>query len=116
MLHYSTKILTQAVSVAVLMGPCAVVCAQAQEIDRASSGSNFISKYKTTGKLEKYSLQGRIAVTPLLLTSIDGFAEPRTELGRTLLEYRRKALAQGMKLLTADEIDSMVKKDRGEFV
>lgn len=45
----------------------------------------------------------------------DGFGEPRTELGRKLLEHRRAALAQGMKLLTVDEINLMAKEVGGEF-
>ena len=39
--------------------------------------------------------------------------KPRTELGRRLLEYRKAALAKGMKTLSADEIDEMVKTGRG---
>lgn len=37
---------------------------------------------------------------------------PKTELGRKLLELREKALTCGMELLTADEINEKVKKER----
>lgn len=39
--------------------------------------------------------------------------KPRTELGRKLLEYRRAALAKGMRTLSADEINAMIKEGRG---
>lgn len=43
----------------------------------------------------------------------DTAIKPRTELGRKLLEYRRAALAKGMRTLSSDEIDAMVKEGRG---
>jgi hypothetical protein len=42
-------------------------------------------------------------------------AKPRTELGRKLLEYRKAALAKGVRMLSADEIDVMVNEGRGSF-
>lgn len=56
---------------------------------------------------------------PLSLVSsnaMDNFPEPKTDLGRKLLEYRRAALAKGMRTLSVDEIDTMVKEGRGAFV
>jgi hypothetical protein len=39
---------------------------------------------------------------------------PRTELGRRLLALRNKAIASGMRLLSADEILEEVRRRRGE--
>lgn len=46
-------------------------------------------------------------------TPFNNIIKPRTELGRKLLEYRRAALAKGMRTLSADEIDAMVNVGRG---
>jgi len=41
-------------------------------------------------------------------------AEPRTDLGRKLLKHRKAALAGGMRLLSEEEISSVLKEIRGE--
>ena len=41
---------------------------------------------------------------------------PKTALGQKLLELRRKAIDNGMKLLSSDEIDKYVDKLRGEEI
>lgn len=41
---------------------------------------------------------------------------PRTELGRKLLEFRKKALENGMYLLSADEINLQINEARGQVV
>lgn len=46
-------------------------------------------------------------------TPLSNFIKPRTELGRKLLEYRKAALDKGMRTLSIDEIDAMVKEGRG---
>lgn len=43
----------------------------------------------------------------------DAFPIPKTEIGRKLLEYRRAALAKGMKILSVEEIDVMILEGRG---
>ena len=55
---------------------------------------------------------------PLNLPSsnfVDNFPPPKTTLGRKLLEYRRAALAKGMRTLSVDEIDAMVNEGRGSY-
>ncbi len=52
-------------------------------------------------------------LTKAQTSSFTNIMKPKTELGRRLLEYRRAALAKGMKTLSADEIDAMVKTGRG---
>lgn len=42
--------------------------------------------------------------------------EPQTELGRELWEIRRRAIAAGMKLLDADELEREIAERRGSLV
>lgn len=51
---------------------------------------------------------------PQRLVDLANIGKPRTELGRKLLEHRKAALARGMKLLSEEEINSMVREVRGE--
>jgi hypothetical protein len=41
---------------------------------------------------------------------------PKTPFGRRLLQLREQAIAEGMTLMTADEILNEVKKRRGESI
>lgn len=51
---------------------------------------------------------------PSLVNKRINLFEPKTEFGRKLLGLRKAAFAEGMKLLTADEIESFVKEVRSE--
>ena len=52
---------------------------------------------------------------PQQQTDLINVVKPRTELGRKLLEYRRAALAKGVRMLSADEIDTMINEGRSSF-
>ena len=47
-------------------------------------------------------------------TTVRGTFEPKTELGRRLWEIRRKAIAEGMRLLSWEELEQEKAKRRGE--
>ena len=55
-------------------------------------------------------------VMPLTDDSVVDQYQPRTELGRKLIELRRAYLASGGKCLTQDEILAEVRRRRGEVV
>ncbi|MDP1855115.1 MAG: hypothetical protein Q8K74_03565 [Candidatus Nitrotoga sp.] len=110
--------ITKVVSIAVLMNATYAVA--------DTSETNFVSKFDTqtnfmvsaiiTGKLEKInSVSRELSIVDSTGAISNEFPYPRTELGRKLLEHRRNALARGMKLLTADEINLMVNEERGNF-
>lgn len=109
---------TKVVSIAVLMNATYAVT--------DASATNFVSEFDTltnfkvsaivTGKLEKVNTVSReLSIVDSTGAISNEFPYPRTELGRKLLEHRRKALARGIKLLTADEINLMVNEERGNF-
>ncbi len=63
----------------------------------------------TRGPLTNYLLK-----KPRGQINLTNITTPRTELGRKLLAHRQAALAKGMKLLSEDEINSMIEEIRGE--
>lgn len=109
--------ISKAISVAALISsPCAIANTRTMEIAHFNTLADFTVKTKITGKLINTANTSRnFLVKPLTFAIADGFPIPRTEIGRKLLEHRRKALARGMSLLTANEINLMVKEGRGDF-
>lgn len=96
--------------------PCSIANTRITEIAHFTTLANFTEKTKITGELvNTINTSRHFSVKSRTFAIADGFPTPRTEIGRKLLEHRRKALARGMTLLTADEINLMVKEGRGEF-
>ena len=109
--------ISKAISVVALMSsPCAIANTRSMEIAHVSTFANFTEETKIIGDLiytTDISRNYNAEFLPLIIA--DDFPAPRTEIGRKLLELRRKILASGVKLLTADEINLMVKEGRGDF-
>lgn len=103
--------------VSALMGsPCVSANTLATESVFATTSTNFSVKIEIKGAFVYTTNTSRRFLMNSNVTAIaDGLPTPRTEIGRKLLEHRKKALARGMTLLTADEINLMVKEGRGDF-
>lgn len=78
---------------------------------------NTISTYvvrNTTAAIKNSSkTMAYISIKARNYTVTDLFPMPKTELGRKLLAHRKLALARGIKLLTADDINLIVAEGRG---
>jgi hypothetical protein len=55
----------------------------------------------------------RIHLEPLTGDPVTDHYQPRTELGRRLVELRRASIRDGGKLLSCDELDEEVRQRRG---
>lgn len=103
--------------VSALMGsPCVSANTLATESVFATTPTKYSVKIVSKGELVYTTNTSRHLLINSDATVIDvSLPTPRTEIGRKLLEHRKKALARGMTLLTADEINLMVKEGRGDF-
>lgn len=100
--------------VALISSPYSVADTSADGIANSNTLADFAVSVKTTGKLVKTTGMASYLTTVGSTAAVsDALPTPRTEIGRKLLERRRKALASGMELLTADEINSIVNNGRG---
>lgn len=81
-----------------------------QEINRLyfSSGNSTFNTYKNY--INDPYFKFMVSVDSTMSKSV---IKPKTELGRRLLEYRKAALAKGMKTLSADEINAILNEGRG---
>ncbi len=96
--------------------PYAVAGTRAAEVANVNTLASFTMSAKITSKLvNTNSANNYLSIVGVTAAVSDGFPTPRTEIGRKLLEHRRKSLARGMKLLTADEINAMVNSGRGNL-
>ncbi len=76
-------------------------------------GYSYISSYPTSITSENYCNDPFVQFIKSVDLTIKNIVKPKTELGRKLLEYRQKALAKGMKTLSADEISAFIREGRG---
>lgn len=109
--------ISKAISVAALISsPYAIANTRTEDIARFNTLAEVTVKTKTSAKLlNRAKISGTFLVNSRTFSVADDFPKPKTEIGRKLLEHRRKALARGMTLLTANEINLMVKEGRGDF-
>ena len=123
-IFYDKGTFSYALMVGVLIMPAAHATSANGELKLVSNpllhGVNHSDEYSST--FDRYSDSTGDPFTRFLLkqepqhqTDLINIAEPKTELGRKLLEYRRAALAKGMRMLSADEIDTIVNEGRGFF-
>ena len=113
MISYSNILKTMSV-VALIGSSYSVADTSAAEIANSNTLADFAVPVKTTDKLVKTTGAASYLTTVGNTAAVsDVLPAPRTEMGRKLLERRRKALASGMELLTADEINAIVNNGRG---
>jgi len=82
-----------------------------QEVNRLyflSDSSSTFNNYENFVRDPYLKFMTRVDLTPT-----NNIIKPKTELGRKLLEYRKVALAKGMRTLSVDEIDAMISEGRG---
>lgn len=110
-----SKIIASTFSIVMIIAPSYSVAERIDcSLDIFRTNNEHLKEIKITDSSKKVLNVPTVAFEISASTTIAcTSAPPRTELGRKLLEFRKKAISKGMPLLSIDEVNLRVKESRG---